>query len=219
MNFKWQVVTAAQKTAFVCEGLEEVAAHSYESDNCSNCIHAQMLAVRYCSHISQIKIIGFWKLMASCQMRAGLQNILFQHKISPNCDINSPSVIMYLQVSRMQPNLQAAQTNERILSSTDMNTDKAYWKLGGTHTNTKILWTAKSQCELNQHCVRWVVQLLHHTSTPGGPIFRPVENSNDSCALAGHVVLVADVLALITHTSTKHKNHLERHMWTTTSSS
>lgn len=36
-----------------------------------------------------------------------------------------------------------------------------------THTNTKALWTAKSQREPNQHSVWLFLQLLRHTPTPG----------------------------------------------------
>lgn len=60
--------------------------------------------------------------MASCQTRAGLQNVPFQHKIFPtNYDINSPSVIITLSHG-LETVLQATKSG-RILLSADMKTD------------------------------------------------------------------------------------------------
>lgn len=72
MNFKKQVVTAAHRAAFVVKGLEEVIAHSYNSEECSKCLHEPMFFRRYCSHVAcEIKSVDFGQY----QIRPGLQNI------------------------------------------------------------------------------------------------------------------------------------------------
>lgn len=50
MNFKSQVVTAAHRAACV-ESLEEVVAHGYESEECSECFHQLTLCSMQSSRV------------------------------------------------------------------------------------------------------------------------------------------------------------------------